>query len=570
MFFQMLVAGIAEPLITFSLIFGGCCSNALTLEVITSEYPPAGTLVTFAQFLLVALVGLRNQLVVLATRIPRVEALQRAIALLRNSNVNNVTIYGPNTRITRTFAQELAALVEGTLSERVDGNSDVSSGYRSSFHESSKDTPPAIFAISLLPSGQSTSAFPSSASAQDYLAQMERRISERMDEVISPTFKNDVQERDPSKTEMNTVPDALLHASTSGPQSTTFKIVLQGNYRLLETADLVLNVSDPEHPALLYPRSERFTFNPFRYRFKPRRVPLMRYAVQVLLFLLVNLLNNAAFAYQVPMAVHIIFRSGGLVVNMLMGWIIEKRRYTKIQICSVILITLGVALTTLSSSQSHRKVWTASAPPSDEQLDVASYGKYAIGIGILSLALLLSGLLGLAQDRAFERYGRGDWAEAMFYLHVLALPLFGFVSSDLVAQIRTANAGPQVELNLTTFFTLTDSDFIRGSLPPLPYFPIRTPTLRIPVFYVPLVANVLTQLMCVAGVNRLTAHTSSLTVALVLVVRKAVSLAVSVLLLGDGNGSAALWVGATAVLTGTIGYALGSRRRSRIASKKDE
>ena len=57
-----------------------------------------------------------------------------------------------------------------------------------------------------------------------------------------------------------------------------------------------------------------------------RKIPLAPYAVQVALFCAVSLLNNRAFAHRVPMPVHIIFRSGGLVVSMLMGWAIAGKR----------------------------------------------------------------------------------------------------------------------------------------------------------------------------------------------------------------------------------------------------
>jgi UDP-xylose/UDP-N-acetylglucosamine transporter B4 len=60
-------------------------------------------------------------------------------------------------------------------------------------------------------------------------------------------------------------------------------------------------------------------------RFRPRRIPLLVYFAQVVLFYLVSVLNNAAFAYHVPMAVHIIFRSGGLVVTMILGWLISNK-----------------------------------------------------------------------------------------------------------------------------------------------------------------------------------------------------------------------------------------------------
>jgi UDP-xylose/UDP-N-acetylglucosamine transporter B4 len=62
-------------------------------------------------------------------------------------------------------------------------------------------------------------------------------------------------------------------------------------------------------------------------------------------------------------------------------------------------------------------------------------------------------------------------------------------------------------------------------------------------------------------VHRLTGKVSSLTVTLTLVVRKAVSLVISVLLYGgDGKGNVKMWAGAVLVLAGTIGYSMGGMK----------
>lgn len=61
-------------------------------------------------------------------------------------------------------------------------------------------------------------------------------------------------------------------------------------------------------------------------RFKPLRVPFSVYIVQVVLYCSLSILNNKAFAYLIPMPVHIIFRSGGLVISMVMGRILLKKR----------------------------------------------------------------------------------------------------------------------------------------------------------------------------------------------------------------------------------------------------
>ena len=60
-------------------------------------------------------------------------------------------------------------------------------------------------------------------------------------------------------------------------------------------------------------------------RLLPRRIPFIRYLTHVGLFYFLSLFNNLAFGYGIPMPVHIIFRSGGLVVSMLMGWSVSGK-----------------------------------------------------------------------------------------------------------------------------------------------------------------------------------------------------------------------------------------------------
>ena len=59
---------------------------------------------------------------------------------------------------------------------------------------------------------------------------------------------------------------------------------------------------------------------------RPRTVPLLPYVAQVLLFYAISTLNNAAFAYHIPISVHIVFRSGGLVISMILGWLVAGKR----------------------------------------------------------------------------------------------------------------------------------------------------------------------------------------------------------------------------------------------------
>ncbi|KAF5372002.1 hypothetical protein D9615_008100 [Tricholomella constricta] len=272
------------------------------------------------------------------------------------------------------------------------------------------------------------------------------------------------------------------------------------------------------------------------------------------------------------------------------------------QILSVLLVTFGVVLTTLSASEPAK---SSKSPDTS-----TNRYTYATGIAILTLALLFSGFLGLVQDWTYSTYGRPTtpststksnlntskpddkqkaqespaWQESMFYLHFLALPLFFSVRYDILAQITAVNAGPRILFSIP----------IRNPSPSIaPYLPHNssffslskagtstTAGLALPVAYLSLLLNTFTQLLCIAGVNRLTTRVSALSVTLVLVVRKAVSLVLSVVgvgMMGHGNGTGSegevdkrmMWAGAAMVLVGTITYSAGSGG-GKAAGKKNK
>ncbi|KZT27075.1 UAA transporter [Neolentinus lepideus HHB14362 ss-1] len=338
---------------------------------------------------------------------------------------------------------------------------------------------------------------------------------------------------------------------------------------------------------------------------KRPRIPLRAYIIQVILFLFVSILNNMAFAYKIPMPVHIIFRSGGLVISMCLGWLVMGRRYTLTQVISVLLVTAGVILTTYSASQTKTKpkyastTSTTSAPHRDTLT-------YLTGIGILSLALLCSGFLGLAQDKMYSTYTRypvtvsaqrdssgknegksqnpgskpqsekPQWQESMFYLHFLAMPMFWFVRQDLGVQLASVTSGPRVQVNLNPAFVYSNFIVLPNSTmssPPAQPQPTSPASLSVPVGLLALILTTVTSLICISGVHRLTARVASLTVTLVLTVRKAVSLIISVLFFpkaGEQGDTKMMWVGAALVGLGTVGYAMGGAGgRQKQKQKKD-
>ena len=149
------------------------------------------------------------------------------------------------------------------------------------------------------------------------------------------------------------------------------------------------------------------------------------------------------------------------------------------------------------------------------------------------------------------------WQESMFYLHFLSMPLFVFARNDLIVQASSLLTSSSYHVVIPPSIQET-LPFLR---PESPGFGPTSIALPIPSAYVYLALNTLTQLVCVSGVHRLTSRVSSLTVTLVLVVRKAVSLLISVLLFGGGvdeQNKLMLWIGATSVFAGTLLYSLGS------------
>jgi solute carrier family 35 (UDP-xylose/UDP-N-acetylglucosamine transporter), member B4 len=205
----------------------------------------------------------------------------------------------------------------------------------------------------------------------------------------------------------------------------------------------------------------------------------------------------------------------------------------------VVLVTLGVILTTLSGAKKSTPGINTNSVPG-----VGGLSQYLTGIALLSVALILSGLLGVVQDRTyskFRRSGNTPWEESMFYLHFLSMPMFLPLKGDIVGQLFT--------LQQPSAFSTSSLSF------PSP----------IPIAFVILGLNVFTQLICSAGVNRLTSRVSSLTVNLTLVVRKAVSLIISLTLFGDKKMDQLqillLYGGAGLVLFGTVLYPISQKRK---------
>lgn len=266
-------------------------------------------------------------------------------------------------------------------------------------------------------------------------------------------------------------------------------------------------------------------------RLKPRHVPLRSWALQVLVLTSGSLMNNWVFAFSVPLTIQIVFRSAGesyvypyywfLILNYTSRpgsvngvriprheqevFIIPDGTFqSRIPMClglipisqaAVAVVSTGVILATLSRPSSPKST--------DVPVDV---GRYTMGIAMLTFSLFLTATLGVLQERTYTKYGP-HWKEGVFYTVSLTIPTTLRASGALTSGVRVRS---QHCLSLPIFLLFV-SDLkrgFRGLAEPASLAPFTEDSLGSFAPYVPyavLVANMITQLACVSGVNQLSA-----------------------------------------------------------------
>nr|CAD7400756.1 unnamed protein product [Timema cristinae] len=221
---------------------------------------------------------------------------------------------------------------------------------------------------------------------------------------------------------------------------------------------------------------------------KPR-IGLWDYGILVAMFFIANLCNNYAFNFNIPMPLHMIFRAGSLIANMIMGIVILRKKYAFSKYLSVFMISAGIVICTFVSGQ-----------------DV-------VRILLLTVALFVSARMGIYQEVLYAKYGKHP-REALFYTHLLPLPGFLIWYQSIVE-----HAG-----------------FLAQSEP----FAIPILGFGLPKIYI-----------CINSVYVLTTECSSLTVTLVVTLRKFVSLLFSIIYFKN-DFTLLHWTGTLLVFVGTL------------------
>lgn len=254
---------------------------------------------------------------------------------------------------------------------------------------------------------------------------------------------------------------------------------------------------------------------------KQPAIPFRNYVIMVTLFFTVSVINNYALNFNIALPLHMIFRSGSLIANMILGIIILNKRYSVSKYISIALVSVGIFICTYMSA----KQLSSNSNSSDED-GVLAFVWWLIGIAMLTFALLMSALMGIFQETLYKKYGKHA-KEALFYNHCLPLPGFLLLASDIY--------------NQAVLFTQSE--------------PFEIPVLgkALPIMWLYLIMNVITQYVCIRAVFILTTECASLTVTLVVTLRKFVSLIFSIIYF-QNPFTAWHWFGTFVVFIGTLLY----------------
>ena len=264
------------------------------------------------------------------------------------------------------------------------------------------------------------------------------------------------------------------------------------------------------------------------------QVPFSAWLVLVIMYFLVSVTNNYALSFNIPMPLHMIFRAGGLLVNMLMGIFIMGKTYNRIKYVSILMISSGIFLCTVMSATNRVSIKTGKVifyneTESEEHdliddFDFEEIRQLVCGVLLLTFALILSTRMGIYQEDLFTTYGKHA-KEALFYTHALPLPFFLLLSPDILHHWNVCLASS----------------------------PVLIPIIGVsaPIMVLHLLANACLQYACIFSVFVLTTECTSLTASLVLTVRKFISVLFSIWYF-QNPFTGPHWVGTGLVFSGVL------------------
>ncbi|ODV87694.1 hypothetical protein CANARDRAFT_180809, partial [[Candida] arabinofermentans NRRL YB-2248] len=216
------------------------------------------------------------------------------------------------------------------------------------------------------------------------------------------------------------------------------------------------------------------------------KIPIERYMISTFIFFISSFLNNYVIQLNVSIPIHIILRSLSTPITMILGWGYWNKVYKLHQIIGALLLSIGIASFTLSTV-------TTTNTTTNTTTTTNTYS--IIGCLILVISTILSSIIGLFNESSFKRYGFVDWRDNLFYSNFYTLPFLTIFVKPIITEYN------MVKENQTFWYLL--------------------------------MINNLTQFICILGVNQLSLLTNSLSVNIALLIRKFLSLVISIKLFGN-------------------------------------
>ncbi|XP_067204985.1 UDP-xylose and UDP-N-acetylglucosamine transporter isoform X1 [Linepithema humile] len=278
------------------------------------------------------------------------------------------------------------------------------------------------------------------------------------------------------------------------------------------------------------------------------------YFILVAMFFIANVCNNYAFDFNIPMPLHMIFRAGSLIANMIMGIYILKKQYPFSKYLSVFMITLGIAVCTIVSGTEIKSLKQKNVDQvATTHLEDLFW--WILGISLLTIALFVSARMGIYQEVLYSRYGKNA-REALYYTHLLPLPFFLMLVPNIYDHWNFAWASEPLSLPLIGISIPSLIVYLIGNI--LTQYPFLIAATRsfIYLMYLPsrlqsIFLNHIFRYMCISSVFVLTTECSSLTVTLVITLRKFLSLLFSIIYFKNPF-TIYHWIGTLLVFVGTI------------------
>lgn len=252
-----------------------------------------------------------------------------------------------------------------------------------------------------------------------------------------------------------------------------------------------------------------------------RVIPLKDYAILVTMFFVSTVSNNYSFNFNIAIPLLMVFRSGSLMANMVMGIFILKKKYDFWKYFSVVLITIGIFICTISTGMNLKE---ATKEETESQHGFSQLFWWCIGVLMMTISLFVSARMGLYQEVLYKKNGKHP-DEALFYTHFLPLPAFLPLLPNVLNHLIIA-------VNST---------------------PVNIFGIEIPNQVAFLIGNILTHYLCIRSVYVLTTECVSLTVTLVVTLRKFSSLLFSIFYFRN-SFTVYHWIGTAFVFIGTVTF----------------